>query len=165
MNLYLVVLGGKVPGGHVEMHDVRWVIGKTIESTLPQLKSEWIGSLKGLHVDSYKLIKFVDGYQVTLEDEHIPYKITDNKLWFVNMGGYKQNDMLEHHHFELVVAPSAQKAKQKALAKWTELINQIHQDDNAKIIKLKDYTILLKPDPYCRDEGMEPDWNGYWVIS
>ena len=81
------------------------------------------------------------------------------------MGGYQADEMLEKHHFELVVAPSAQKAKHKAFTKWTELINQIHQDDNAKIIKLRGYSILLKPDPYCRDEGMKPDWVGYWVIS
>ena len=165
MNLYLVVLGGRMRGGHVEMHDVRWVLGQTIESTISQLKSEWIGSQRGLHVDSYKLIRFVNGYEITLVKTEQVAVNDINKLWFVNLGGYKTGEMLEQHHLELVVAPSAQIAKRNARNKWSEPLNQIHKDDHAAIIDLQDYSVFLKPDPQGRDDGMNPDWSGYWRIS
>ena len=43
--LFLVVLGGRCKGCHVEQHDVRWVVGETIEAvsythlTLPTIYS------------------------------------------------------------------------------------------------------------------------------
>ncbi len=164
MNLYLVVLGGRMPGGHVEMHDVRWVIGDTIESTLPQLKKEWIGCTLGLHIDSYKLIRFVDGYRIKLVHAKEIDKNEVNKLWFINLGGYKTGEMLEQHHLELVVAPSAQKAKWIARKKWSEPISQLHKDDHAEIINLQEYSVFLEPDSQGRDDGIIPDWSGYWVI-
>ena len=56
-NLYLVVLGGKVPEANIELHDVRWVIGKKIEDTYDYLRESWFGSLEELHIDSYKKLK------------------------------------------------------------------------------------------------------------
>ena len=165
MNLYLVVLGGKMRGGHVEIHDVRWVAGKTVESTVEQLKSEWIGSARGLHIDSYKLIQFVDGFKIKLVNSDEVEGNEINKLWFVNLGGYKTGEMLEQHHLEIVVTPSAQIAKQKALNKWSEPMKQVHKDDHAAIINLQGFSVLLDPDPQGRDNGMKPDWSGYWVIS
>ena len=147
------------------MHDVRWVIGETIESTLPQLKSQWIGRSQGLHVDSYKMIKFVDGYRVSVIAKEKVNNNENNKLWFVNLGGYKEGEMLEQHHLEIVVASTAQIAKKKARNRWSEAINQIHKDDQAAIIHLDKYLIYLEPDPKGRNDGMEPDWSGYWVIT
>ena len=35
--LFLVVLGGRCKGCHIEQHDVRWVVGETIDATLPNV--------------------------------------------------------------------------------------------------------------------------------
>ena len=94
MNLYLVVLGGRTRGAHVEMHDLRWVVGETIEATVPQLKSQWIGNPRGLHVDSYMRIRFVDGYRITMASAGKVKANEANKLWFINLGGYKAGEML-----------------------------------------------------------------------
>ncbi len=165
MNLYLVVLGGRIRGGHVEVHDVRWVVGQTIEETIPQLRSEWIGSAKGLHIDSYKLIRFINGYQIKVVTTDEVARNQVNKLWFINLGGYKIGEMLEQHHLELVVAPSIQAAKKRALSRWPESMKQIHKDDHAAIIHIQGYSVLLELDTKSRNDGMEPDWSGYWVIS
>ena len=165
MNLYLVVLGGKIRGANIEMHDVRLVIGKTIESTLPQLKSEWIGQAKGLHIDSYKSIHFVDGYKIKILDKAIRKEDEVNRLWLINLGGYKEGEMLEQHRLELVVAKSAKTAKSKALKKWKSRVNQIHKDNLLSIDTLQKFTIALEPAPYDSNDGMKPDWSGYWVIS
>ncbi len=165
MNLYLVVLGGKIPGGHVEIHDVRWVAGETIESTIPNLKLQWVGNSAGLHIDSFKLIRFVDGYEIKLVPKSEFDSNEKNNLWFINLGGYKEGEMFEQHHLTLVVAPSIQSAKQKARKKWSEPMKQIHKDNHYKIINLQGYSILLKPDLHQRDDGITPDWSGYWVIN
>ena len=68
--LFLVVLGGRCKGCHIEQHDVRWVVGETIEATLPALRQEWIGLRRGLHIDSYRCIDHVDGHRVEVV-EHV----------------------------------------------------------------------------------------------
>ena len=57
--LYLVVLGGKAKKANVELHDVRWVVGSKIEDTYSTLRKDWFGSPKGLHIDSYKKIRYI----------------------------------------------------------------------------------------------------------
>ena len=53
--LFLVVVGGRSPKANIELHDVRWVIGKKIEDTFDQLRNDWFGAYDGFHVDSYKI--------------------------------------------------------------------------------------------------------------
>ena len=92
LSLYIVVLGGRSLKSNIELHDVRWVLGQTIEDTFPELRKQWFGKISGLHIDSYKCIKYVDGYEIVLskynKDNLISPKIEDLKLWFVNLGGY-----------------------------------------------------------------------------
>ena len=64
--LFLVVLGGKAKKANIELHDVRWVIGSRIEDTYDTLRNDWFGSQRGLHIDSYKKIKNIDGYKINL---------------------------------------------------------------------------------------------------
>ena len=64
--LYLVVLGGRAKKANIELHDVRWVVGSKIEDTYNTLRKDWFGSPKGLHIDSYKKIKHIDGYKINL---------------------------------------------------------------------------------------------------
>ena len=69
-SLFLVVLGGRTASSHIELHDVRWVVGPSIESTIPTLRQQWFGLLSGLHIDSYKAIRHVDGYAIDLIKGH-----------------------------------------------------------------------------------------------
>ena len=66
--LFLVVLGGRAKMANVELHDVRWVVGSRIEDTFDVLRNDWFGNLGGLHIDSYKKIKHVDGYKIILKN-------------------------------------------------------------------------------------------------
>ena len=77
--LFLVVLGGGVKKANVELHDVRWVVGSKIEDTYATLRRDWFGSPKGLHIDSYKKIKYLDGYKINLRNvENL--KINNNEF-------------------------------------------------------------------------------------
>ena len=79
--LFLVVLGGRTAGAHIELHDVRFVAGASIDDTLPALRRQWFGARKGLHLDSWMAVRFVDGYRVELRPE--PFAGPE-RLWFVN---------------------------------------------------------------------------------
>ena len=99
MDLFLVVLGGRTKGCNVEQHDVRWVVGRSIDDTIPELKRQWFGIRRGLHIDSYRRIRCVDGHRVSIISASEPELDQDMKLWFVNLGAYKPEDMAEQHRF------------------------------------------------------------------
>ena len=118
LSLFIVVLGGRSLKSNIEIHDVRWVIGESIEDTFPMLRKQWLGKISGLHIDSYKCIKYVDGYEIVISKSNknilISPKTEDLKLWFVNLGGYNPRKMYEEHEFNIIVAKKAIEAKKKA---------------------------------------------------
>ena len=184
--LFLVVLGGTARKANVELHDVRWVIGKRIEDTFDVLRRDWFGITEGLHIDSYKKINFVDGYKINLKkienDKLINNKLLKEKnsqhnLWFVNIGGYDPRSMQEKHEFGLVAASSSNEAKNKAKSKWLNGCKKKHKDemtplsnlwtyDDCKIIKkIDNWEIDLKKEKNCDEDTYYPDWYGYKRID
>ena len=184
--LYLVVLGGRAKKANIELHDVRWVVGSKIEDTYDTLRKDWFGSPKGLHIDSYKKIKYIDGYKINLL--HLEKdKIEKNKLvkknkfkkylWFVNLGGYSPNSMQEKHEFGLVTASNKLEAKNIAKSKWLIGYNKKHKDDIASlemlisfddcevIKKIDNWEIELTPAKKHIEENNYPDWYGYQKID
>ena len=140
--LYLVVLGGRAKKANIELHDVRWVVGSKIEDTYDTLRNGWFGSSKGLHIDSYKRIKYVDGYRINLinlvgdkkDKKAISKQNKDKKnLWFVNIGGYDPTSMQEKHELGLVIATNKLEAKNIAKSKWLIGCKKKHKDDIASL--------------------------------
>jgi len=184
--LYLVVLGGRARKANIELHDVRWVVGSNIEDTYDTLRKDWFGSPKGLHIDSYKKIKYIDGYKINLinfgnnktEKNKLLKKNKAKKyLWFVNIGGYKSTSMQEKHEFGLVTAPNKLEAKNVAKSKWLIGCKKKHKDDIASletliscdecelIKKIGNWEIELTPDNKFIEENNYPDWYGYKRID
>ena len=118
LSLFIVVLGGRSLKSNIEIHDVRWVLGKSLEDTFPELRKQWIGKTNGLHIDSYKRIKYIDGYRIVVSKSNKDDLVSPVKekkcLWFINLGGYNPKKMYEEHEFTLVVAKKAIEAKKKA---------------------------------------------------
>ena len=184
--LYLVVLGGRAKKANIELHDVRWVVGSKIEDTFDTLRKAWFGSSKGLHIDSYKKIQYIDGHKINLKNVE-KYKIgkklvakknnAKKKLWFVNIGGYSPTSMLEKHEFGLVVASNKLEAKNIAKSKWLIGCKKKHKDDLAslemlisfddceQIKKIDNWEIELTPDNNFIQETNYPDWFGYKKID
>ena len=184
--LYLVVLGGRAKKANIELHDVRWVVGSKIEDTYDTLRKAWFGSPKGLHIDSYKKIKYIDGYKINLiyfENDKKDKKqlVKKNKakkhLWFVNIGGYKPTSMQEKHEFGLVTASTKFEAQNIAKSKWLIGCKKKHKDDIASlemllrcddcepINKIGKWQIELTPDNNFIEENNYPDWYGYKKID
>jgi hypothetical protein len=132
--LFLVVLGGRAPGVHIELHDVRFVAGHTIEDTLPALRRQWFGRRRGLHIDSWMVVRQVGRHGVRLGREAWD---GPERLWFVNVGGYRPERLAEEHAFGLVVAPTASDAKRQALATWLPQAVARHKDDLHPLARLE----------------------------
>ena len=184
--LFLVVLGGRTKNSHIELHDVRWVVGEKIEDTFDQLCSEWFGDNNGLHIDSYIKIKFIDGYKVNvrekskirssqLKEAHEELK-KKRYLWFINMGGYNSESLSELHHFGLIAAKTSKEAKEIAKNKWLRQSEKRHKDDIYQMKGIKGidnfhsiksigkWEIELSPDEKKRSQLFVPDWYGFKKI-
>jgi len=181
LSLFLVVLGGRTSKSNIELHDVRWVIGETIEETFPSLRRQWLGKQKGLHIDSYKAIKYIDGYEIKVTEVNKIYPnnifCKDKSLWFINLGGYNPEKMSEEHSFRLIVAESELKAKRKAKDSWQGSIKGKHNDDSSQISSISqvddihsinrigNWEIKLTIDTKERNQELNPDWYGYMKID
>jgi hypothetical protein len=183
--LYLVVLGGKAKKANIELYDVRWVVGSKIEDTYDTLRKDWFGSPKGLHIDSYKKIKYLDGYKINLrnaknlkiDNKFSKKSNTKKNLWFVNIGGYDPSSLQEKHEFGLVIATNKLEAKNIAKSKWLIGLKKKHKDDIASletlfscddcelIKKIDNWEIELTPDKNFIEENNYPDWYGYQKID
>ena len=168
--LFQVVLGGHAPGCLVELHDVRFVAGESIEACLPELGRQWFGTRKGLHVDAYMAVRAIDGWSVSLVSE--PPEPRAEQLWFVNLGGYRRDVMAEIHHAGLVVATSEQEARRIAKNRWMQDTLELHTDewcpvdDCLAIDRVEpqagpSWFIRLDPHPDGLSQPQAPDWFGY----
>ncbi len=176
--LFIVIIGGKYKNSHVESHDVRWVIGQSIEDTYPKLREEWQGLQKGLHIDSYIELKYIHGFQIKIiESDLKPTGIKDHldrkRLWFVNTGGYDKMELYENHTIQLYVADNFFQARSKAMKEMNKTIKGNHIDniylvDNIVMPRGNSsvsYKIRLILDSKKRSHNLYPDWNGYMKIK
>lgn len=110
--LYAVMLGGKHASAHIEVHDVVFAIGNTLQDTFEQLKQQWFGLKKGLHIDAWMAVDGIDQYQVQL---HTQAPASNSpKLYFINLGGYLADEFGEAHRYLFIVANSKMQARGRA---------------------------------------------------
>ncbi|UIR57117.1 DUF1543 domain-containing protein [Sphingobacterium sp. SRCM116780] len=115
MNLFMLMLGCKPLGRHIEQHDIYFGIAENLKGLVPSIQNYWKEAAGKIHVDAFRPVTQVGDYQIAVSKEKV-----DNqqlKLYFVNLGGYKPNDLEEYHYKELVVARELEEAK--LLAKET----------------------------------------------
>lgn len=110
--LFVAVIGGHVPGAHVELHDTRFVIGRTIEDCYDDLRAQWWGTPESLHLDAWGPLEWADGFGVEVAPSPAPDEI---KLWFFNLGGYDPERFEELHANLFLAAPDWRDAKARAL--------------------------------------------------
>ena len=170
--LFLVVLGGRTDRSLIELHDVRFVAGRCIEDTYPELRRQWFGRRRGLHLDSYMAVHCIDGWRVTLEMEPSP---AQQRLWFVNLGAYQPDSLAELHRFGLVVASSPQAAKATAKKRWLLDALEQHKDDLSAVddcLAIEQLSLTGSNGVYVHlhrqqdgeSQNQVPDWFGYRPI-
>ena len=112
VNLFMFYIGGDCGNSNIELHDIRFSVGKNPQDCYEDLRNQWWGEPKSLHLDCWGAIKQADGFDVELTDtpEQSPYK-----LFFLNMGGYNETDFEEIHKNVLIVEETQHKAIVKAM--------------------------------------------------
>ena len=163
--LFAVYLGGRADGCNTELHDVVFTCGNKIQDTYMDLIDKWFGNVDRLHIDSWVEIVHVDGYNISLSKKK---NITNNKLFFINLGGYDKNKFEELHESEFLVGEKKLSIKKRAKETLMKGLDQVHTDDLydvddcIEINKVSDYFINLKKD----DSKMKPlEYNnGYHPI-
>lgn len=111
MTLWAVLVGGEVEGMRLEVHDVLFARGETIEACVPSLRRQWRGVPESLHLDAWGRLDAADGHRIELRAE----PPQGGRLWFVHLGGYDPAEFAEAHRNVFVVAPDARAAKARAL--------------------------------------------------
>lgn len=102
LKLYMVLLGSSPKGRLIEQHDIFFGIGTSVTDLAADMYNFWPDAGM-LHIDSWREITHVDGYKITVvpKEQQQP---ADEKLFFINLGGYKPGELEEFHYKKLAVA-------------------------------------------------------------
>jgi len=111
--LFMLLLGCKPPGRHTEQHDVLFAIGQSPKDLIGQINDFWPEAVDKIHIDAWREVTNVNGYQITVV-EKTSAKTGDKKLFFINLGGYQENQFDEQHYIVLSVNPDNASAVQGA---------------------------------------------------
>lgn len=112
MKLFAIYIGGELAGANIELHDMRFIVAPSIVDTYEELRRQWWGIPKSLHIDCWAEIGEVDGYRVDLKQE--PF-LGPEKLYYINLGGYDAGEFIEQHKNVFIVAASIPEAKKRAI--------------------------------------------------
>ncbi|EBC1279711.1 DUF1543 domain-containing protein [Salmonella enterica] len=166
MNLYMFYVGGNAGKSNIEVHDIQFVAANEPSDAFPALREAWFGDSDKIHIDGYIRITRADGYSVSLSAE--PPQ-SEERLFFVNVGGYRPDTLAELHEFDLFVAENAQLAREKALKKLLCGVDQQHKDN---LKEVDDCLLLEKVGELfihlTRSDagGCDlPEWQGYLPIG
>ncbi|MBQ0215369.1 DUF1543 domain-containing protein [Proteus vulgaris] len=168
MKLFMFYVGGNAGKSNIEVHDIQFVAAEKPIDAWPALRDAWFGDKDKVHIDGYTEITWVDGFDISLSLSNKTSN-NNNKLYFVNVGGYHPSSLAELHEFDLFVAQSANEAKEKAITTLLVDSQQQHKDnlkdvdDCILLSKIGDYYIHLIPNN--SGEHFKPLWQGYQPIG
>lgn len=115
MKLYMIILGCKPKGRFTEQHDVFFGIGESLAALVPQMKASWPEAKGLIHIDSWREVTVVDNFSIEVVPNESLEPMSE-QLFFLNLGGYKENEMEEYHYKMLAVSTTMATAIKKAKA-------------------------------------------------
>jgi hypothetical protein len=105
LKLYMLLLGSKAPGRHVEQHDFFFGIASSLKDLIPDMKAFWPEAGDKIHIDGWREVNAVDGYKVTVRSRDDIAEDSSVRLFFINLGGYQENKFEEQHYVILTAKP------------------------------------------------------------
>jgi hypothetical protein len=112
--LYMVLLGSKAAGRNVEQHDFFFGVANSLAELVPQLHAFWPEAGKSLHIDGWREVTSVDGYKVEVYLKSGDEVLPEQRLFFINLGGYTAGRLEEQHYTLLSVCADKAEATQRA---------------------------------------------------
>ena len=121
----MLLLGCKPRYRNTEQHDVFFGIGKELKDLIPDIFNFWPEAKQKIHIDAWREVTQVDKYKIAVvrKEQEIKSVAGAAKLFFINLGGYKQGEFEEFHYKMLVAGEdkgvAIQRAKQTAFYQHT----------------------------------------------
>lgn len=105
----MLLLGCRPKGRLTEQHDIFFGIANNLKELIPDINASWPEARNNIHIDAWREVNYVDGYAVDIT-ERVNEEVSAAKLFFINLGGYKQGEFEEYHYKMLVAAPDKDEA-------------------------------------------------------
>ncbi len=131
--LFAIYLGGHAKQCNIEVHDVVFAIASNLQDTFPTLEKKWFGIRKGLHIDAWIELNYVDGYQIQIVPAELSNNESDLKLYFINFGAYEPNFFGEVHQSGFYIASDKKAAQAQARKELCLKLQKRHHDDTVAI--------------------------------
>jgi len=112
--LYMLLLGSKAPKRNVEQHDYFFGIATSLKELVPEIKAFWPEAGASIHVDGWREVNQVDGYEIKILPREAADQPAVHKLFFTNLGGYQSGKLAEQHYIVLSVKDDRASAIQHA---------------------------------------------------
>ena len=112
----MVMLGCKPAGRFTEQHDIFFGIGKTLKELIPQMKGFWPEAKGKIHVDAWREVTMVNNFSIEIIAKKVLAEPLLDNLFFINLGGYKENEFEEYHYKILTIAENLSSASKNAKA-------------------------------------------------
>ncbi len=109
----MIMLGCTPKGRLTEQHDIFFGIGTTLVELKEDMVDFWPEANGKIHVDAWQKVTSVDEYSIEVIARNEKNE-QEEKLFFLNLGGYKENEFEEYHYKVLTVAKSKAEAIKKA---------------------------------------------------
>lgn len=111
--LYMIMLGCRPEGRFTEQHDIFFGIGKSLKDLIPNMKEFWPEAKGRIHIDAWREVKNVDNFSIEIKHKQ-SNTFTEPNLYFINLGGYKENEFEEYHYKVLAVGDTLAEASKIA---------------------------------------------------
>jgi Domain of Unknown Function (DUF1543) len=142
--LFACYVGGRIEGCNIELHDIIFAVGTSIEDTYPQIKAQWFGSELRLHLDCYIIVDSIDGWDVSIgKKRNNVGQNLEQKLFLINLGGYREGFFGEVHCPVLTVAKTHGEAITNSKSVFFEKHLIPHIDDKVIVDDLIEIDRLL----------------------
>lgn len=112
--LFMILLGSKAPKRNVEQHDYFFGIASSLKELVPAMRAFWPEAGNSIHVDGWREVNQVDGYQIDIILKQDVVSSGSGKLFFINLGGYQSGKLEEQHYTVLSVHDERSLAIQEA---------------------------------------------------
>lgn len=116
LKLYMVMLGCTPKGRFTEQHDIFFGIGKNLKELIPQMKDFWLEAKGRIHIDAWREVTMVDNFLIEIVSKKEVPDLAHDNLFFINLGGYKENEFEEYHYKMLTIAENLSIASKNAKA-------------------------------------------------
>jgi len=107
--LYMIMLGCRPEGRCTEQHDIFFGIGNSLKELIPHMKHFWPEAKGRIHIDAWREVSVVNNYSIAIHPKESLINQNEN-LFFINLGGYKENEFEEYHYKVLAVGETFSEA-------------------------------------------------------